>query len=363
MRFVSIYKRGKSWYYDFQSRGERYAGCIGVVSKTVAKEVLAKKKAEASEGRYVSSAKKPSPLLEEIAAEYLKYYRANRKPRSVERHEMAYKALSRELAGKRLSTITPLVLEQYKQTRKEQGRSEVTINRELAFLKNLFTMAIQWGRAHENPVKQVQMFREDNGRTRFLTNEEEVRLLSECGAHLRPVVIAAIHTGFRKSELLSLTWGNVNFRHQLVTVEAGYAKNSEARSVPMTSLLTETLKPIRINGDPKSSVFRNSAGKPYRNISTAFNSAVKRARITDFTFHDLRHTFASRLVMRGVDLTTVKELMGHKHINMTLRYAHLAPGHKRSAISVLDQTANQVPSIFPTVGQEAPTTSSQVIEK
>ena len=182
-----------------------------------------------------------------------------------------------------------------------------------------------------------------------------MRLLAECGAHLRPVVIAAIHTGFRKSELLSLTWGNVDFRHQLVTVEAGYAKNGEARSIPMTSFLTEALKPIRIHGDPKTCVFRNSEGKPYRDVSTAFNSAVNRARITDFTFHDLRHTFASRLVMRGVDLTTVKELMGHKHINMTLRYAHLAPGHKRSAISVLDQTANQVPSIFPTVGQEAAT--------
>ena len=131
----------------------------------------------------------------------------------------------------------------------------------------------------------------------------------------------------------------------------------------MTSRLTATLKSIRIHGDSQALVYRNSKGQPYRDISTAFNSAVKRAGITDFTFHDLRHTFASRLVMRGVDRTTVKELMGHKHINMTLRYAHLAPGHKRSAIAVLDQPAHQIPSIFPTVGQEALQATSQVLEK
>jgi integrase len=175
--------------------------------------------------------------------------------------------------------------------------------------------------------------------------------------------MTAIHTGFRKSELLSLTWGNIDFQHQLIMVEAAYSKNGEPRSVPMTSRLTAILKSIRIHGDPKAPVYRNSEGQPYRDISTAFNSAVKRAGITDFTFHDLRHTFVSRLVMRGVDLTTVKELMGHKHINMTLRYAHLAPGHKRSAIAVLDQTANQVPSIFPTVGHEAPSSALQVLEK
>jgi integrase len=105
----------------------------------------------------------------------------------------------------------------------------------------------------------------------------------------------------------------------------------------MTSLLTETLQAIRIDGAPEEPVFRARNGSRYRDISTAFTTAVQRASIPDFTFHDLRHTFASRLVMAGVDLTTVKELMGHKHIAMTLRYAHLAPGHKRSAIAVLDR--------------------------
>jgi Phage integrase SAM-like domain len=177
---MSLYQRGKSWYYDFWYRGERHTGNIGQVSKTVAKEVLAKKKAEALEGRYELPSKKPSPMFEAIAADYLRYYRANRQPRSVERHVMAYQALKPTFAGKRLADITPFMIERYKQTRKVQGRSEVTINRELAFLKNLFTLAITWGKVAENPVKQVRLFREDNARTRFLTQEEEAQLLAHC---------------------------------------------------------------------------------------------------------------------------------------------------------------------------------------
>ncbi|ETW94412.1 MAG: integrase [Candidatus Entotheonella gemina] len=204
----------------------------------------------------------------------------------------------------------------------------------------------------------METYREDNSRTRYLTEEEEERLLAQCKPHIYRVVLSAIHTGLRKSELLSLSWNHINFEHRLVTVEVSYAKKSEARSVPMSSRLTETWFPIRI-ADPNVPVFLNSKGKPYRGISTAFNSAVKRAGIQDFTFHDLRHTFASRLVMRGVDLTTVKELMGHKHINMTLRYAHLSPGHKHSAIAVLDQSA---PNFAPPVSDANPLLS-QVIEK
>jgi integrase len=224
-------------------------------------------------------------------------------------------------------------------------------------------MAMKWGKANENPVKHVRLFREDNGRTRFLTEEEEVRLLVHCGPYLRPIVIAALHTGFRKSELLSLRWKHIDFQHQLVTAEAAYAKNGETRSIPMTVLLTETLQAIRIHGDPTAYVFLTHEGMPYRDISTAFTTAIRRAALLDFTFHDLRHTFASRLVMAGVDLTTVKELMGHKTIAMTLRYAHLAPGHKRAAITVLDRASRKVPTIFPTIGEEADRSLPQAIEK
>jgi integrase len=343
---MSLYRRGKSWYYDFKYRGERYTGCIGPVSKTVAKEIEAKKKAEAVEGRYELPSKKPSPLFEDMAEEYLRYYEANRRPRSLRRHEMACRALKPIFAGKRLSEITPFSIERYKQTRREAGRSPVTVNRELAFLKNLFTMAIAWGKASENPVKQVKTFREENGRTRFLTEEEEARLLAHCGPDLKPLVITALHTGFRKSELLSLTWGNVDFRHRLIRVEAGYAKSGEARGVPMNEVLTQALQASKLR-QSSGMVFCNRKGQPYRDPDSAFATAVRRAGIEDFTFHHLRHTFASRLVMAGVDLATVKELMGHRHIAMTLRYAHLAPGHKRSAVEVLSAGAGKSPSNFP----------------
>ena len=348
---MSLYQRGKSWYYDFQYRGERYTGCIGPVSKTIAKEIMAKKKAEAVEGRYELPSKKPSPLFENVADEYLKYYQANRRPRSAERHEMAFKALKPFLAGHRLSDISPFLIEKYKRSRKEQGRSDVTINRELAFLKNLFTMAIKWGKASENPVEQVRFFREDNGRTRILTDEEEARLLACCNPYLRPLVIAALHTGFRKSELLALRWEHVDFRHHLITGEAAYAKNGETRGIPMTETLTETLRVMKGEAKPSVSVFLTHAGTPYRHIAKVFGAACRRAGLTDVTFHTLRHTFGSRLVMRGIDLPTVQALMGHKTIAMTMRYAHLAPGHKRAAIAVLDRVQEKLPAIFTTGGK------------
>src|SRR6266478_2563559 len=150
VRVMSIYQRGKSWYYDFQSRGERYAGCIGQVSKTVAKEVLARKKAEAAEGRYSAPAKKPIPLLKDFVEEYFEYYRANRRPRSAKRHETSWHAIAPLLGAKRLDELSPLDLERYRRQRKQAGRSEITINRELAFLRNLYNIAIAWGKTMEN---------------------------------------------------------------------------------------------------------------------------------------------------------------------------------------------------------------------
>ncbi len=255
------------------------------------------------------------------------------------------------LGEKRLDEITLLDLERYRRKRQKAGVTDVSINRELGFLRHVFNTAISWDQATENPLKKVRFAREDNGRIRFLSLDEEARLLAECSPTLLPVVITALHSGLRRSELLSLTWKEVNFDRKLVTVQAAYAKNGERRSVPINAVLTQTLEAVRIKKS-SGAVFRKKNGEPYRDFRTAFERAIAKSRISDFKFHDLRHTFASRLVMAGVDLPTVKELLGHKHINMTLRYTHLASDHKQRAVSLLDE----VTTIFATGGFSRSTT-------
>lgn len=201
----------------------------------------------------------------------------------------------------------------------------------------MFSKAIIWGKAVENPVKQVKMLRVNNTRVRFLDEEKEARLLAECQAHLRDLVVA-LHTGFRRNELLSLRPEDIDLSWGLVSVRAGYAKNGEGRTVPITETLREVLRRLvkEAGADGSPYLFRNCHGEPYRSIRTGFEHAAQRAGIKDFRFHDLRHTFASRLIMAGVDIRTVQELMGHKTISMTLRYSHLSPDHKRKAMEALE---------------------------
>jgi len=134
-----------------------------------------------------------------------------------------------------------------------------------------------------------------------------------------------------------LTWEDVDFASQSITVQAAYAKNSESRSMPMNDVLTATLAEVRINATTTDPVFLNRDGAPCRSFRTAFERAVRKAALHDFTFHDLRHTFASCLVLAGVDLPTVKALMGHQNISMTLRYTHLSRDHKQRAVRTLVQ--------------------------
>jgi site-specific recombinase XerD len=161
-------------------QGQRYAGCIGPVSRTLAKEEEARKKAEVIEGRLNPAKLRKSPRFEAFAERYLEWSRTNKKPRSYERDGTSLVALRSYFSGRNLSDISPWFIEKYKKIRKDRGKSNQTVNLELACLKALFSKAIFWGQAVENPVKQVKLLRVHNARVRFLDEEEEVRLLAEC---------------------------------------------------------------------------------------------------------------------------------------------------------------------------------------
>jgi len=334
---MGIYLRKNSWYFDFLYGGERYVGSIGPVSRTLAKEELSRRKAAAIEGRLNPSRGRRSPLFKDFSEEFLKQKQSTSRPTSASRIEQALKPLKERFDLKRLNDISAFEIEKYRRDRKTARKADATINRELQALRHLFNTAIAWKKAQSNPMKAVKLRREENTRIRFLTEDEEEKLSNACGESLWNIVVVALNTGFRRGELLSLTWLDVDFDRELITVQAAYAKNGERRSIPMNNSTRLVLEKLKAKAGVAPHVFLSSKGEAYRLVSTVFKKAVRRAGIVNFRFHDLRHTFASRLVMAGIDLRTVQTLLGHKTINMTLRYTHLAPEHLKRAIEVLDQ--------------------------
>jgi integrase len=244
--------------------------------------------------------------------------------------------------GKKLSEIVYLDLETFRNHRKatetyaSKPRSEARVNREMAVLKHMLNKAVEWGWLEVSPFKRGSrlMFREKNDRLRFLTHEEADRLLTHCLPHLRPIVETALMTGMRKEELLSLKWEQI--RNGYIYLSSAMTKGGKSRQIPVNDRLEEVLRALRQETQLRSSyVFSDSQGKRWGNVRKSFESACRKAGLTDFRFHDLRHTFASWLVMAGADIRSVQELLGHASLAMTMRYAHLAPGHLIKSINLI----------------------------
>ena len=221
----------------------------------------------------------------------------------------------------------------------QQEWSPATANRYRALISLTYRLAIRNGKVAENPARLVPHRLEDNARIRFLSPEEETSLRSaieaKCREHL-PELILSLNTGLRLSEQYDLLWEYVSFARRTLTIPR--SKNGAARHVPLNQASLGALQVLRDRANGSEFVCGGETG-PRR----WFEPAVKAAKIAHFTWHCLRHTFASRLVMAGVDIRTVQELLGHKTIAMTVRYSHLAPKHTLAAVERLD-----VPTVEPT---------------
>ncbi len=331
---MSIYKRGEQWWIEYQYKKKRYREAVGP-DEDLAQDVLSKRRVEIRENRFFpEKVKPPEPItFHDFAKEYLQWARVNKKPSSVQRDICSLRALGAEFETKTIQEITAWAIEKYKAKRKANVKP-ATLNREIALIKHLYTKAIEWGRMKENPAKKVKLLRGEIKRVRYLMPDEVQNLLSNCKDDLRPIVTLAVHTGMRKGEILSLTWPQVNLEQGIITILD--TKNNERKDIPMDETVKALLKGVKRRGDL---VFPSHPAK----IHSAFCRAVKTSGIDDFRFHDLRHTFASNLVMNGEDLNTVRELLGHKGLAMTLRYAHLAPGKKARAVKILDEVMSQNP--------------------
>ncbi len=322
----------------------RYADTMGRIrrekagTKSSALTLYRKRKTEALQGKKLpESLRTPAVSFAELAHDALIYSKIHK--RTYEDDVLRMPWLLVDFRERAADAITPQDLEHHlSQMAEERNWAPASVNRYRALISLIFRLGIENGKVKENPARLVKHRLVNNARTRWLSPEEEVRLRIAIEArhpeHM-PELEIALNTGLRLSEMYGLTWENVNLSQRVLTVPR--SKNGEMRHVPINSAALCALRELRKRGDGAEQVIRNAKGLPLSDPRHWFETAVRMARIRDFSWHCLRHTFASRLVMAGVDLRTVQELLGHKSIAMTVRYSHLSPAHTLAAVERLSE--------------------------
>ena len=247
-----------------------------------------------------------------------------------------------------LAKISSQQVEDFK-LKRAQKVARSTTDKDLAILKAFFNWCIAHGLAVSNPVRRVKLFHEDNSRLRYLTREEYDRLIEAVRAlatrasrpspYLEEKIVLAVHTGLRRGSLFDLRWEQVDLANSVMRIPR--TKSGRPLSVPLNATARGTLEKLSKGRDPENPyVFPHklgkNAGEPVHDVKNGFHAALELAGIEDFTWHDLRHTFASWLMMRGASLRSVAELLGHQSMKMTMRYAHLSPAFLSAEVSLLD---------------------------
>jgi len=361
---VALFKKRGKWYIDYYYEGRRIRECIGT-RKRQAKDALNARKGEIVQGRFNLAAVGPSPRFEEFVEEYKEWAKVNLRSYAI-LIVPRVRCLLRYFAGLRLREITPWVIEKYKAQRRAElaapgpppknGRRRQeheppryimpsTINRDLGVLSAILTKAVEWGRLREHPIKggKVKRLHEGTTRERELTDEEEERLIKLSPGWLQDVIVVAVDTGLRRAELVGLSWDRVDLVRAEVRLDE--TKSGRARRVPLTSRAHAILSRLRRTGAGSTGPLAVRPGKwPWRVVS-AFRRARSRAGLKDFRFHDLRHTYATRLVRAGADLLTVARLLGHRDLRMVQRYAHPGAADARRAVLALERRARTSPQM------------------
>jgi integrase len=344
---MAIRKRGGTWQIDYEDPG----------GKRVRKSFKTRKEATAehgkrvslmAEGRYLDIKPESKTTMADLCKKYTESFSGQ-----ISFKNAKEKYLSNFMASlgadTLLSTMSFDKVETYRnQLRKKpvtadrngvevvvKGlRKDASVNREMACLHHLFNKAVEWDMMEKSPFEHKQSLRlkENNKRMRFLNEAEIPSLLSACAPHLKPIVETAILTGMRRGEILSLKWDQI--RGGFIYLEK--TKTNESRQIPVSDALEALFKDIRQKDGLRYEHVFTFRGKPIeRDLHVGFNAAVKRAGLVGFRFHDLRHTFASQLILNGGSLKDVQEILGHKSMTMTLRYAHLTGESKRKAVNLL----------------------------
>ena len=324
----TIYKRGNSWCVGFTVNGRRVRETVGP-NKKIAQKVLSLRMTQVLENRYFPPNRQVGRMpFNEFVQMYLERVVSLMKSIRTERNRV--KRWVKDLGMRPIGRITRAEIESWRREKMSRCKP-ATINRDLSRLRHMLNIAVEWELLEESPMQGMKFLRENNARTRYLSVGECHRLIDSCMApHIRAIVTVALHTGMRLGEILNLRWQDLDFSSGFILVRD--SKNGQARQVPMDSMISTVLRSWPRLSDQDIVFTSVMTGGRIVDIRAGFLNSCKRAGITGLHFHDLRHTFASQFVMAGGDLYILKEILGHKSITMTQRYAHLSPTYKIKAI-------------------------------
>jgi integrase len=326
---MGVFERNGHFYIRYSANGRiirKSIGRKGVITKTVARQVFDEEKRKARLGK-LGLDKRLIPTLEAFSKEYITYQRDIKQKRSWFKDVEHLNRFCKELGNLKLSEINVKLIDDYKLRRVNEVKA-VTVNRELEVLRHLFYLAKKWDKLNgENPVAKAGLFKTESQRMRILTPDEEIRLVNLSEPHLKPIIQTALMTGLRKGELLKLTWQDINFDTNILTIKAENSKSKKSRKIPISSALRKLLLEQKLKTGHSGFVFLTPNFQPYSGknpgaLKRSFSTALRRANIKGLVFHDLRHTCATRMAERGASIIAVKEILGHSDIKTTIQYFH-----------------------------------------
>ncbi|WP_457626823.1 tyrosine-type recombinase/integrase [Persephonella sp.] len=344
----NIYIRGKSYVFRMKHNGREYFKTLGSVKEINSRKNLRKLAEELrikvlsgewDREKELQQKKKKDITVQQLINKFLEWYKTHRRRSSYERYERIAKIVLKHIKGSlKISQLTMHHIERYKLIRKQEGIKDDTLNKELRFISTMINRAVEFEWIENHPLyrKTIIIRGVDNSRIRFLSEDEEKRLVDALKINplVHDIVLTALYSGLRKNEILGLRWKNIDFENNLIILFPEQTKNKRYHSIPMHPVLKEMLLKRKESSADTDLVFHRN-GKPVGSIRTAFENALKRAGIVNFRFHDLRHTFATKLIRKGVDLYVVKELLNHTDVKITQRYAHLTLSEKITAVAKL----------------------------
>lgn len=336
---MGIYRRGRVWWADYNNNGKRVQESTGTANRREAEKYLALRVSEVDRGVYIARLRVP---LSDLWEKYLA--NAKIKKRSWKRDVQMFGNLQSFFGNAALDQLNPLRIEEYQQHR-AKAVSPATVNREVALLKHMLNLGERWGLCRgPNPVRQVDFLPENNLRFRTLSEEEERNLLSCSPPYLRELILFACNTGLRSGEIFNLKWEDVDLDKRRIIPMV--RKTRGLLELPLNDTAHAVLE-ARAAVEHGPYVFYNpTTGDRFYDLKLGLKGALQRSGLSGVTWHTFRHTFASRLTRSGVDLVTVKELLGHSTVTVTMRYAHTNHDTKLRAVAQL-KSCDKVVTVTP----------------